>query len=162
LNIQAVVRCSVLIALCHWSVAAHAAPVVWTLENVLFDSGPALSGTFIFDADTGEYSNLDVTGSFGNLEAYNPYSGPANLHATVPGFEPQFLLILDFSGSLTNAGGTYQVSGYEFEGTTVWGGQTFIRDIVSGTVTAVPIPAAVWLFGSALAGLGWMRRKQTV
>jgi hypothetical protein len=27
--------------------------------------------------------------------------------------------------------------------------------------TVVPIPAAVWLFGSALAGLGWMRRKQT-
>jgi len=28
-------------------------------------------------------------------------------------------------------------------------------------VTTVPIPAAVWLFGSALAGLGWMRKKQT-
>ena len=28
-------------------------------------------------------------------------------------------------------------------------------------VTAVPVPAAAWLFGSALAGLGWMRRKQT-
>jgi hypothetical protein len=28
-------------------------------------------------------------------------------------------------------------------------------------VSAVPVPAAVWLFGSALAGLGWMRRKQT-
>ena len=27
--------------------------------------------------------------------------------------------------------------------------------------SVVPIPAAVWLFGSALAGLGWMRRKQT-
>jgi len=26
----------------------------------------------------------------------------------------------------------------------------------------VPIPAAVWLFGSALAGLGWIRRRQTV
>jgi hypothetical protein len=26
----------------------------------------------------------------------------------------------------------------------------------------VPIPAAVWLFGSALAGLGWMRRRPTV
>jgi hypothetical protein len=24
----------------------------------------------------------------------------------------------------------------------------------------VPIPASVWLFGSALGGLGWMRRKQ--
>jgi hypothetical protein len=29
-------------------------------------------------------------------------------------------------------------------------------------MTVVPIPAAVWLFGSALAGLGWIRRKQTV
>jgi len=30
------------------------------------------------------------------------------------------------------------------------------------TATVVPLPAAVWLFGSALAGLGWMRRKQAV
>jgi hypothetical protein len=29
-------------------------------------------------------------------------------------------------------------------------------------VSEVPIPAAAWLFGSALAGLGWMRRKQAV
>ena len=29
------------------------------------------------------------------------------------------------------------------------------------TVSAVPIPAAVWLFGSALAGLGWLKRKKT-
>jgi hypothetical protein len=28
--------------------------------------------------------------------------------------------------------------------------------------TVVPIPAAVWLFGSALAGLSWLRRKQTL
>ena len=27
--------------------------------------------------------------------------------------------------------------------------------------TAVPIPATVWLFSSALVGLGWLRRKQT-
>jgi len=27
--------------------------------------------------------------------------------------------------------------------------------------SVVPIPAAVWLFGSALAGLGWLRRKQS-
>jgi len=27
------------------------------------------------------------------------------------------------------------------------------------TITAVPVPAAVWLFGSALAGLGWVRRR---
>jgi len=28
------------------------------------------------------------------------------------------------------------------------------------SVQAVPVPAAAWLFGSALAGLGWLRRKQ--
>jgi hypothetical protein len=30
------------------------------------------------------------------------------------------------------------------------------------TVNTVPVPAAAWLFGSALAGLGWARRKQIV
>jgi probable HAF family extracellular repeat protein len=29
-------------------------------------------------------------------------------------------------------------------------------------LTAVPVPAAVWLFGSALGALGWMRRKARV
>ena len=29
------------------------------------------------------------------------------------------------------------------------------------TVAAIPIPAAIWLFGSALLGLGWLRRKQS-
>jgi hypothetical protein len=34
-----------------------------------------------------------------------------------------------------------------------------VDNIVVGA--AVPIPAAVWLFGSALAGLGWIRRRKT-
>jgi hypothetical protein len=37
-------------------------------------------------------------------------------------------------------------------------------DFIYGTEVVgsmVPVPAAVWLFGSALAGLGWIRRKQT-
>ena len=29
-------------------------------------------------------------------------------------------------------------------------------------LTAVPVPAAIWLFGSALAGLAWLRRKAIV
>jgi hypothetical protein len=34
-----------------------------------------------------------------------------------------------------------------------------IRGLDNINVTAVPIPAAVWLFGSVLAGLGFLRRK---
>jgi hypothetical protein len=32
---------------------------------------------------------------------------------------------------------------------------------INFTVTAVPIPATVWLFGSGLGLLGWMKRRQT-
>ncbi len=34
-------------------------------------------------------------------------------------------------------------------------------EIDNVVVSAVPIPAAVWLFGSGLGLLGWIRRKQT-
>jgi len=34
---------------------------------------------------------------------------------------------------------------------------TYIDNLV---ISSVPIPGAVWLFGSALAGLGWMRRRK--
>jgi hypothetical protein len=42
------------------------------------------------------------------------------------------------------------------------GGNAFASFIDNVVVEAVPVPAAAWLFGSALAGLGWLKRKQTV
>jgi hypothetical protein len=38
---------------------------------------------------------------------------------------------------------------------------TYDIGIDNVVVNTIPIPAAVWLFGSALAGLGWFRRRQT-
>ena len=35
-----------------------------------------------------------------------------------------------------------------------------VRARADFAMSVVPVPAAVWFFGSALAGLGWMRRKQ--
>lgn len=51
----------------------------------------------------------------------------------------------------------------------VFGDVTGVKRLVvemngSGAIdnlTFVPVPAAVWLFGSALAGLGWMRRRRS-
>ena len=38
------------------------------------------------------------------------------------------------------------------------------KDVIAGTTmtvetTPIPVPAAVWLFGSALGLLGWVRRR---
>ena len=38
---------------------------------------------------------------------------------------------------------------------------TYALAVRSGDVAAVPVPAAVWLFGSGLGLLGWFRRKQS-
>ncbi len=84
------------------------------------------------------------------------------------------ILNLGFADYLTDAGGVVQLQtlgcdrpctiSYE---DVVWsptGAGVYIstRYVVSGNVSAVPIPAAVWLFGSGLGLLGWMRRKVTV
>jgi hypothetical protein len=66
------------------------------------------------------------------------------------------------------------VSGDPLSGTSTFAGESFTTLGMSQgsyvytltgsgdtiTLNVVPIPAAVWLFGSALVGLGWMRRKQ--
>lgn len=48
--------------------------------------------------------------------------------------------------------------GFEFDEFGIETG-VVIAPVDTLTITAVPVPAAFWLFGSALAGLGWMRRK---
>ena len=75
----------------------------------------------------------------------------------------------------SNSGGTWQFADGIDPYANIWleatanfggGGYAYFDndslEVYGSTVSAVPVPAAVWLFGSALAGLGWLRRKQTV
>ena len=53
--------------------------------------------------------------------------------------------------------GALNFGGWENYGSIGYG--SGLDPIATGWSVAVPIPAAIWLFGSALAGLGWLRRK---
>ena len=209
-----------------FSVTAFSAPVTWYLQNVAFDDGATASGSFVYDADTGNYSNVqstttdsgssDSSASFQwddldqrwqevnpavnglngwyygdatiNLEGWSyrewnsndfPFPTDASnlgIHASYACDSFYFIgcdevsgvpvLLMNFATDLTNAGGTIAIDSMaEMRCSFGWGSCdapafSGSRSSISGVITTVPIPAAVWLFGSALAGLGWIRRKQ--
>jgi hypothetical protein len=167
----------VLIFLLLGMATANAVPVTWVLNGVTFDDGNMATGSFVYDADTDLYIDVSISTLFDYQiipTHYNEVSAwPGDLdNTTLSLYKEEFeeitayqdLIFLYFDQALSNAGGTVGVTGWESSATTVGLSQASSadHDIVSGTVvSAVPVPAAVWLFGSALAGLGWMRRKPT-
>ena len=155
--------------------AAWAIPVQWELE-FQFDDGGSGSGSFYFDADTIDYSAISIVttaGSYFSGETYNYLmpvvsSGDMALYVLAQNggdLEGTPGMAINFGSSLTNVGAVIQITGFieSFCVDAMCSDSTEVyRSITSGTVSSVPIPAAVWLFGSALAGLGWLRRKQAV
>jgi len=143
---------------------ANSTPVEWELQNVKFDDGGSAFGSFTYDADTGQISNVDVTTTDGVLPS--TYVGRTYDNCNLffescvaegivfgVGNTVAFHWLVGFDGSLTNSGGVVGInSGFESDGFSR-------RDLIGGSVTAVPIPAAFWLFGSAVAGLGLSRRR---
>jgi hypothetical protein len=171
--------------------ALQAAPVTWTLNDVVLADLDAttLTGSFVYDADTGVMSNVNIFSTsfpqFPEGFEYNDsnifsteycYSDPWNCgpYASTR-FEaatelPDFVrdLYIVYDAPLTNAGGVINIIAVNDVYVDVPNefplNERTLSLPTTATIsaTAVPLPAAVWLFGSALAGLGWMRRKQTV
>jgi len=153
------------------------------LDGVTFADDYTAEGSFVFDADlggfnAGVYSDISITSYSANGTRFADQLGTGGLHAAdrvAFSNNVDYFFGLVFESGLTNAGGSVELVPDIGNATnSVDGGcSTFIgcaapdinnfRLITGGRVIAnvVPIPAAVWLFGSALAGLGWMRRRQT-
>jgi len=165
------------------SSVAQAVPVSWTLNDVVLSDGGTVSGSFSYDADTNTYSDLNVSAyvpsvlivaedqnlSFGGLGS--GWSTPFTMNLN-DWYESGLELFMRFDGNLSNSGGTLNILSYG-DGTLsgiydseLNGGPNpssyYQVAIIGGSVSTVPVPAAVWLFGSALLGLGWLRRKPTV
>jgi hypothetical protein len=74
-----------------------------------------------------------------------------------------------FGGDDFALGAQQNLAAYDGFSTSSWNGNTLVlsnanTNLTSGyrwTLSAVPIPAAGWLFGSALGVMGWMRTKFT-
>ena len=155
---------------------ANAAPIKWNLENVTLIDGQLLTGFFSYDQDTNIFSNMSITNSGNDVwtsTTFNITTSSSNSGGfwAVNG-EPQNgdpVLIFLLQGYLTNTGGTINVGDPLLSG--LWNctnndcssaGGAPIAKISGGTLTAVPLPAAVWLFGLGLLSLfGFMKRKNS-
>jgi hypothetical protein len=152
-----------------------AAPVTWTIDALAFDDGGSGSGSFTYDSHTNTYTGITIVTTSGSVLTGSVYSflNPSPLSASshtglalvssdaadltgLPG------LGLGFAEVLTNAGGTVLLTAGT-EGTCLnfncgSPDNTPTRSILSGRISAIPVPAAVWLFASGLGLLGWLRR----
>jgi len=124
----------------------------------------------IFDEDFGDHVSinidLDAASTFSEYDARNIDASVLYSHGLFTGGLPPSL-----SGLQVGETGTFSFTanflitsflyGYE-TGASGWTQSNGTGDHAAiGTTQVVPIPEAVWLFGSGLGLLGWMRRKAT-
>ena len=160
--------------------AANAMQVKWTLTDVFFENGSRLTGSFVFDSAAPDnpvfldgayfnipqyYSDVDLSVT-GTVSYFDCSQQPACI-----GQSSSDLLVLDeASGAfflnlemgfpdLRGRTGVVQVNGSVYSDAT-WPG--YVYQPFSGKLVGavVPIPAAVWMFGSGLVALFVMARRR--
>jgi hypothetical protein len=142
------------------TVGLSATPVLWTLQGVTLTDGGTASGSFVYDADTNTYSDLNITTTTGSARAgstytvFNPFTGtsPDGFFAatTFPFDEGSPGLIIGFL-TLTDAGGTREFdASFIFDEGSYYGlngllGDATFRFSTAGGITSVPEPSALGL-----------------
>lgn len=119
-------------------------------------------GTQIFDATLNGGLGGAALPTYANA-GFNPLIGgtytPGNVSAGLGSDNGLDAIAFDFTlegGQIPGAGGTVRFAVFSDTGTTAY--------MVEGTILpqVIPVPAAAWLFGSALGLLGWVRRRSAV
>jgi hypothetical protein len=141
-----------------------------SLGTIPYNAGNFTFGGAITALDLGSDSvTFDLAGSGGAATAYETTYTVLNASAT--GLSLWALnsgTMYDFvaNGILMNAipgnSAQWTVSSWLTAGSYLLRLEAPVGSTYAGSVSAVPLPAAAWLFGSALLGLGALRRKQKV
>jgi hypothetical protein len=142
----------------------------WRLPTVTDTNWPGCNFTYTgtdcgynVDTSTGEMASLFYD-TLGNLAYYDTSgSGPqsgwgltntgpfTNLQSHVYWSGTEYNVGIDSAWHFRFDGGDQDLSTKNY--------YYFALAVRDGDVAAVPVPAALWLFGSALGLLGWMRRR---
>jgi len=146
---------------------AQAVPITYQLQNVSFDDGTGVTGSFTYDADTHATAAWNISTGAGVLSAFTYSSGMVldntfytNSLLFYPAGGGRYLN-LSFSSALTNAGGTYALRGdrasYECDNCRT------VRFVNGGSVSSlsaeVPEPATALLMLPAALGFVAARRR---
>ena len=128
------------------------------------DPATKVSASSLFGDITGDglIGALSVHSAFSGYDN-PPYGGSLQLRSSSNGSTPYAINALLSGSVILDFGGSHGMTQSMFDGGGVpiyWGGNVASPGILQGyAVSVVPIPAAVWLFASALGLIGWLRRS---
>ena len=139
----------------------------WSMGNHPYHGDNLEPGAWLLDAILTDAHLVDADLSYANLSGAN-LSGAYLQDANLTGADLIFanlsgadLIFADLSGADLSYADLYNanLSGANLSGA-LYNDQTVLDfDPVAAGMSYVPVPAAAWLFGSALLGLGLARRK---
>ena len=163
--------------------SALATPVTWHLSGWTFEDGGEAIGSFVFDADLGVFSDINITTTAGTLSAGTTYQA-AGFFAQLDVLDFLETPLADATGepdiyaelaeAMTNSGGTIALFYLSLGGfppaeyicaDALCEDGPVVRLLLEGasiTTEVVPIPAAAFLFLPGIAGLFAAGRRKRV
>ncbi|MGI9343916.1 MAG: VPLPA-CTERM sorting domain-containing protein [Gammaproteobacteria bacterium] len=137
------------------------------VDDLSFGGAASVANATSFDCIDGSFSNAVFASFCGNYNFGGNYANESSIS-----YGPGLAFSRTIGGDDVALGAQQSISEYDNSTTTSSGiapGDTVTVSNINTAITAgqaltftvVPVPAAAWLFGSALGLLGWARRRTT-